>query len=196
MSTSEQYFRELAACLKRLPNEEREEVLRFYQEFAQESSLDSAEKLTEHFGAPRVLASKILAESAVKTAGSPRRGGAGRALVIALAALFSLPVTLPAVLAIVILLFVLAVLALAFCLALVTAVAAAGRAGVELLFHSFSFLAPFTAGMWLKTLGASLILLGTAAAVLGLIAWLAPKLMQKLTLFISKTVERSNHHAL
>ena len=50
--------------------------------------------------------------------------------------------------------------------------------------------------MWLKTLGASLILLGTAAAVLGLIAWLAPKLMQKLTLFISKTVERSNHHAL
>lgn len=31
MSTSEQYFRELAACLKRLPNEEREEVLRFYQ---------------------------------------------------------------------------------------------------------------------------------------------------------------------
>ena len=34
MSTSEQYFRELAAGLKRLPNEEREEVLRFYQEFA------------------------------------------------------------------------------------------------------------------------------------------------------------------
>ena len=76
MSTSEQYFRELAACLKRLPKEEREEVLRFYQEFAQESGKKKKKKLTEHFGTPRVLVSKILAESAVKTAGSPRRGGA------------------------------------------------------------------------------------------------------------------------
>lgn len=195
MSTSEQYFHELAARLKRLPPEEREAALDFYREFAQESGLTDAAMLTERFGPPRALASKILAESAVKTADSARKGGVGRAVAIALAALFTLPVTFPVAIAVILLLLVLAILVLAAGSGLAVTLYVLGRVGIELLLHSFTSLVPLTAAMWMKLLGAGLILAGGAAGVLGLIVWLVRNLLKKLTVLISKTVERSNHHA-
>lgn len=195
MSTSEQYFHELAACLKRLPPEEREAALEFYREYARESGLTDAVMLTDRFGPPRALASKILAETAVKTADSPRKGSVGKAVAIALAALFTLPVTFPVLIAVIFTLLVLACMVLAAGSGLAVTLYVLGQVGIELLFHSFTSLAPLTAAMWMKLLGAGLILAGSAAGVLGLIVWLVRNLLKKLTVLISKAVERSNHHA-
>ena len=72
--TSERYFSELAAQLGRLPVQEREEALRFHREYAQEAGFTTYQELEECFGSPKVLASRLYAESAVKVSGERSRG--------------------------------------------------------------------------------------------------------------------------
>ena len=111
--TSERYFSELAAQLGRLPAQEREEALRFHREYAQEAGFTTYQELEECFGPPKALASRLYAESAVKASEEKGTGKPGKALIIGLAALLSLPVTFPLVLVILIVLFVVLVLILA-----------------------------------------------------------------------------------
>lgn len=64
MQTSEEYFSELAACLKPLPAAERGDTLAYYREYAEEGGLIDADRLSAHFGPPAALAAHILADAA------------------------------------------------------------------------------------------------------------------------------------
>lgn len=70
MQTSEEYFSELAACLKPLPAAERGDTLAYYREYAEEGGLIDAGRLTAHFGPPAALAAHILADAAGRKSGS------------------------------------------------------------------------------------------------------------------------------
>lgn len=188
--TSERYFSELAAQLGRLPVQEREEALRFHQEYAQEAGFTTYQELEACFGSPKALASKLYAESAVKASGEKKPGNTGKALVIGLAALFSLPVTFPLALVILMALFVILVLILAVVFSIGATVVALGGAFVSLAAESWGYLLSFAPGLWLKFLGGALIILAAIIIIISLILFAARHILGWISRGIARIAER------
>lgn len=190
MKTFEGYFSELETHLKCLSLEERTDVLTYYKEYAQDGGFLDGEQLAAHFGSPRSLASQILAESAVKRVDNGKNGFGTAA--IALAAIFSLPVTIPVALAAACVLFVLFLMLLAIL----------GIFGIGLWFFGCASMGIFSGisasvspAVWMKLLGV-ILLTGSAliAAFWGIIR-LARLLLKKLMVLVSKISGRENSHA-
>lgn len=188
--TSERYFSELAAQLGRLPASEREEALRFHREYAQEAGFSTYQELEDCFGPPRALASRLYAESAVKASGEKKPGNTGKALVIGLAALFSLPVTFPLALVILAVLFVILVLILAAGFSIGVTVFALGGAFVSLAAESWGYLLAFAPGLWLKFLGGAMIVLAVIILIISLILFAARRVLGWIGAGIARIAER------
>lgn len=188
--TSECYFSELAAQLGRLPASEREEALRFHREYAQEAGFSTYQELEGCFGPPRALASRLYAESAVKASGEKKPGNTGKALVIGLAALFSLPVTFPLALVILTVLFVILVLILAAGFSIGVTVFALGGAFVSLAAESWGYLLAFAPGLWLKFLGGAMIVLAVIILIISLILFAARRILGWIGAGIARIAER------
>ncbi len=62
MRTKDQYFTELEGCLRDLPQVEREELMEYHWEYADEAGLEDYDQLTGHFGTPRELADRLYQE--------------------------------------------------------------------------------------------------------------------------------------
>ena len=62
MRTKDQYFTELEGCLRDLPQVEREELMEYHREYADEAGLEDYDQLTGHFGTPRELADRLYQE--------------------------------------------------------------------------------------------------------------------------------------
>lgn len=188
--TSERYFSELAAQLSRLPAQEREEALRFHREYAQEAGFTTYQELEACFGTPKALASRLYAESAVKASEEKGPGKPGKALIIGLAALFSLPVTFPLVLVILIVLFVVLVLILAVGFSIGVTVFALGGAFISLAAESWGYLLSFAPGLWLKFLGGAMIVLAVIIIIIFLILFAARHILRWIGAGIARIAER------
>ena len=92
-------MRELAERLSRLPPDERESALSYYEEYFDEAGPDREADVIRELGSPQAVASRILADHAIKEARrapyNPRKGLS--AIWFVLLALVAAPIALPAV---------------------------------------------------------------------------------------------------
>ena len=62
MRTKDQYFTELEGCLRDLPQVEREELMEYHREYADEAGLEDYDQMAGHFGTPRELSDRLYQE--------------------------------------------------------------------------------------------------------------------------------------
>jgi len=67
-----EFLLELKHRLRKLPLEEQEQALVYYEEYFNEAGTDSEARVVEELGSPAALAAKIIGEYAVQASGSPR----------------------------------------------------------------------------------------------------------------------------
>jgi len=101
--TRAQFMKELRERLDRLPADEREEALAFYDEYFDEAGIDHEQDVIHELGSPASVASRIYADRAVKAArASPHNPGKGlSAIWFIILAVLAAPLAFPAVLGLV-----------------------------------------------------------------------------------------------
>lgn len=101
--TRREFMQELRHRLERLSADEREAALAFYEEYFDEAGPDREQDVIRELGSPAAVASRIIADHAVKEARkaphNPRKGLS--ALWFLLLAIIAAPLALPAIFAIV-----------------------------------------------------------------------------------------------
>lgn len=101
--TRSEFMRELRERLSRLSRDDREAALSYYEEYFDEAGPDREAEVIRELGSPAALASRILADHAVKEAReaplNPRKGIS--ALWFLLLAIIAAPLALPAIFAII-----------------------------------------------------------------------------------------------
>ena len=93
----QEYLRQLKACLKRLPKEDWDRAVEYYEEYFQEAGPENEAKAIDDLGSPQEAAEQIIRDMALNYSKEPVeniRGGV-HAVRIALLALFGVPVGLP-----------------------------------------------------------------------------------------------------
>ena len=101
--TRNEFMRELKERLDRLPSGERDAALAYYEEYFDDAGPDREQEVIRELGSPASVASRILAEYAVKAARqspyNPRKGFS--AFWAVLLAVFAAPMAIPAVIVVV-----------------------------------------------------------------------------------------------
>jgi uncharacterized membrane protein len=127
--TRKEFMDELRSRLSRLPADEKEEALSYYEEYFDEAGSDREQDVIRELGSPASVASRILADHAVKEAReapyNPRKGFS--AVWAVLLAIFAAPLAIPAVIAII-----------GIMIAILAVVFAVGAAAVGLLIGGFA----------------------------------------------------------
>lgn len=97
--TRAQFMNELKERLDRLPSEERNEALAYYEEYFDEAGADREQDVIRELGSPASVASRIYADRAVKAArASPHNPGKGlSAIWFVLLAVLAAPLAFPAI---------------------------------------------------------------------------------------------------
>lgn len=195
MSLNE-YFTELTKKLKRLAEDERREALAFYEEYASEAGIDNGDEMRKRFGSPRELAAVIYAEAAAKEINpdSEKKENSGRGFLIGLAALMCFPLSASAVIALVSVGFALLVSVGSIFFSLIVSGAAIAISGVWALIHGFTYISPFQPGALLMSLGSFLVLTPLGCAFFALMIWVTKKVIDRMTLFITKYIRRRSCH--
>lgn len=193
--TAEQYFAELTAQLSRLTQEQRRESVSFYREYALEADLTTYEQLVGIFGTPKALAAQIYAETAEKTvSGEECKAQIGKGFLMALAAVFSLPLALPMLIVPAALLFALLVTVFSIAVSLGATLLGLGFTAVGLFVKAFTFLAPFAPMLLLKTLGSALVL-GAVTVFAGMLFYYAIRwVLRHLTILMTTYAKRRSTH--
>ena len=196
MTTLDQYFSELTACLNRLTPAERAEAISYYTEYAAEAGITDYDGMTARFGSPRTLAAAIYSDTAAKHVQGPgdTRRSVSRGFLISLAALAALPLSLPVLLAVGSIALALLISLGSVFLSLLASAAALIGAGVFSLFHGFSYLIPFRAGPLLMSLGGGLALGALGCAGLLLLLWAGRGLLTHGTLAVTRFIDRRTSH--
>lgn len=103
----ETYLKQLESKLKRMPSYEVKDALEYYNEYFDEAGVENAQQVIKVLGAPAQVASKILADYAIKDLddhpGSAKKGLL--AIWIMILAIFATPIALPIMLTVVALIF-------------------------------------------------------------------------------------------
>lgn len=196
MRTYKDYCEELRQSLSKISDQEREEAIDYYVEYAIDAEITTYEEMKDKFGTPKNLAAKIYSETAMKEldVNNKKKSSSTKALWIGLIALFSLPMAFPLVIASGAILFAFVVSFIAILFALIVTIGSLGITAVALFIKSFSFLRPFYLSLWLKSFGGSIAL--AAIVILSFIAmYFAMKYISKaIVVIISKVVERRTNH--
>lgn len=190
MATCEKYFEELENQLNHLTEEEREEAMRFYREFAEDAGLSEYGLLVTRFGTPKELAAQIYAETSKKIEKNKGEGRNLRSFLLSLCALLSLPITVP--LAFGLIIFILSlVFAVIVCIgSLFSAVLSVGVSGLALLYASGKELMIGDSISWLQTLGSALMMIGATIFLSVLFFVGFNKCLAILTRVINRMIER------
>lgn len=93
----EEYMRQLKACLKRLPKEDWERAVEYYEEYFADAGEDNEAKAIEDLGSPQEAADQIIHDMALHYSKEPVKNirGGVHAIWIGLLALFGVPIALP-----------------------------------------------------------------------------------------------------
>ena len=185
------YFDELRQQLRRLTEDERREALAFYEEYAAEAALSSADAMIDRFGSPRALAASIYAEAALREV-DEKKHRSSRGLLIGLAALMCFPLSASGVLVLGSLSLALVMTLGGLFLALTVSAAALAGAGIFALLHGFAL--PLQAGTLLVGLGSFLILTPLGCCLFYWLIRLAGRAADHTTRFISRYIKRRSCH--
>ncbi len=171
-----QFMKELSERLKRLPQEEKEEALNYYEEYFDEAGLENEAATIAALGSPTMVASKIIGEFAIKDVKKEKRQGTNP-LWIALLAALALPLGAPLMITAIVL--ILALGLVVFSLVLV-GISVTG-AGVVALFVGFwSFTYGFATGLFYLGMGMVVMAIGLAlAGAINLLLSLLYRFMQQ-----------------
>ncbi len=155
--TRKEFMEELAARLGRLPQAEREAALAYYEEYFDEAGPEKEYEVIRELGSPQAVASRILADYAIKVArAAPHNPGKGfSAIWFVLLAILAAPIALPLVFAL-----------MGGAIAVVATVFAVGVAAVGLIIGGIAlFFGGFTS--LFATPAAALVLFGIAFLLWG-----------------------------
>lgn len=150
----EQYMKELDRCLKGLSAEDKEDAVRFYEDYIEESGLGDSQQVEETLGTPKEVARKILGDCVEKQINRQSENAglknSTKTVWLILLGILASPVAFPLLLVAVILYFcmVIVICAVSF------SVLACGIAG------GFSGIMVFVATIWAATAGQRLVMLG------------------------------------
>ena len=196
MST-EQYLKELATNLKGLSQQEINDAISFYREYAEDAAFNTYEEMVNHFGPAKILASKIYSESATKVMDKtkPAYKDNFRALSLTLLALLSLPFSFPLAMII----FALGISAFVSSFAILvsfgfTAIALFVAGFASIFYFSFTFLNPFALGSILKSIGGGLILIAIAIVFTLIVANMLRLISKLVTKITSNIVRKVSTH--
>ena len=181
----DQFIEELKAKLKRLPPEEIESAISYYEEYFDEAGFQNEAQAIASLGSPSLVASKIIGEYAISDAEKPKRGKINPLLITVLAVCAS-PIALPIILGVLIIVISIFIVFLALVIfGMVLAVA--GVASVILSFWAFT--AGVATGIFYLGSGIFMLALGLAMTLLiiklfqlifrGLQSWLGRILVKK-----------------
>jgi len=158
--TKNEFLSGLSGRLKGIPEAERLDAMRFYEEYFADAGPEKEQEILTELGSPAGVAAQIIANYAAPADGKPAaRKDGWKTFWIVLLAVFASPVALP----VAIVLFVVAIVIMAVVLSLVVGAAAVvlvcAGVGIIALFSSFAFLiADFPTFLFM--LGCALLLLG------------------------------------
>ena len=161
--TKKEYMKKLAYQLRRLPKEDFDKAMDYFEEYFEDAGIENEQKAIEDLGAPEEAASALILDLAQENAVKPPKTMKRRfsALWIAILALFAAPIALPLALGI------LAVIG-AVILGIVGGIlisALAAIAGSVLGIIGGIAIIPQTFGGGLVTIGLSLMLIGCGILV-------------------------------
>ena len=173
--TYRQFLEELKQRLKRLPARDREEAVRYYEEYFAEAGAEKEAEVLKELRSPAHAASNILSDYALKESARAKRTAAGgiRALWFILG-IFAAPIAVPAAVALAVVIFALVLVLAAAVLALVLGGGGLLLAGFFMLFSDTGF---------------ALILFGAALCGAGFI-WLLTSLITGIIRGISRLVKK------
>ena len=118
-----QFLYELWGELERIPPQEREEAMRYYEEYLEDAGPEREQEALEELGTPKEVAAQILADAVVKDLEQPVKSakqGFSRVWMVLLA-VFASPIALPVAAVIAALALVLVTVAVALVLAVICA---------------------------------------------------------------------------
>ncbi len=157
--TRSEWMSDLRERLSHLPQEEREAALSYYEEYFDEAGADREQAVMNELGSPAAVASRILADHAVKAArqapNSPRKGLS--ALWFVLLAVFAAPLALPAFFGL-----------LGIVIAVIASIFAIGVAAVALMVGGIGLFFGGIVGLF-TTPASALVLFGAAFLLWGLV---------------------------
>lgn len=189
--TKKEYMKKLAYQLRRLPKEDYDKAMDYFEEYFEDAGTEHEQKAIQDLGTPEEAASALILELAQENAAKPPKTMKRRfsALWIAVLALFAAPIALPLALAIlaVIASAVLAVLAVVagILLAALSCVAVSVLGiigGIAIL--------PQTVGGGLVSIGLSLMLIGCGILVTYFSIWLTRWVIVKLAGLLGRLVKK------
>jgi len=160
-----EFMNELKHKLRRLPYEETQNAVSYYEEYFDEAGAENEEQTIAALDSPAAVAAKIIGEYAITSAelaeNAPRKKS--NILLITLLAIFASPIAFPIAIAILAIMFSVVVVIFSFFIA----GAATAFAGIVFVFAGFwSFTAGFGTGLFHLGLSALTIAIG-ASIVLG-----------------------------
>lgn len=196
MRSYKDYCEKLNSYLSKIPDQDKEEAINYYLEYAVDAGFTSYEQMESKFGSPKNLAAKIYSEVSMKELenNNDGRGNSIKALWIGLIALFSLPMAFPFIIASGAISFSFIISFLAVLIALVVTMGSLGLTAIALFIKSFSFLIPFYPFLWLKSLGGSIALAAIVLLSLFLLFFVIKFSTKAIVVFISRIVERRTNH--
>ena len=181
----------LSHKLRRLPKEDFEQAIEYFEEYFAEAGPENEQKAIEDLGSPEEAAKEVIMNLAAKNATEPPKTvkHSFKAVWIGLLAICATPIALPLALGLVVLIgaLILGVLALFFAIWLgVLSVTAAGIVGlvggIALLFQDFV--------NGIATLGLSLLCCGIGIAVSYIMFLMCKWFLQKCAQFIGKLMKK------
>jgi len=190
------YLDKFNALLIQLSDNERDEVVEFYREYLLDAAIEDYDDCVAELGTPKQLARKVLADYSIRfnenlnaSASKRKKSQASvRTIWLVVLALLSTPITIPALLAILLVFFLIGVIVFTIVISL-----GALLFGITLL--AFALLTAgigiFTSSLWVALfyLGCGFTLIGGELLVLPLFIWLISLVIQG----ISKLFQRLYH---
>lgn len=189
--TKKEYMKKLAYQLRRLPKEDYDKAMDYFEEYFEDAGTEHEQKAIQDLGTPEEAASALILELAQENAAKPPKNMKRRfsALWIAVLALFAAPIALPLALAILAVIgaVILGILAVVGGI-LISALAAV--AGSILGIIGGIAIIPQTFGGGLITIGLSLMMIGCGILVTYFTILLARWLIVKLAGLLGRLVKR------
>ena len=184
--TKKEYMKKLAYQLRRLPKEDFDKAMDYFEEYFEDAGIENEQKAIEDLGAPEEAASALILDLAQENAVKPPKTMKRRfsALWIAILALFAAPIALPLALGILAVIgaVILGILAVVGGILISALAAIAGSGGIAII--------PQTFGGGLVTIGLSLMLIGCGILVTYFTILLARWAIIKLAGLLGKLVKK------
>ncbi len=185
-----EFFKKLEQGLSRVPREEAEAALEYYNEYFDEAGEENEQKIIEELGSPSQIAARVKAESAIKELNESPEPSVKKgisAIWFILLAILSAPIALPLAIAAAAVVIAIVIAAICVVIGLIVSVAAFFLAGIVMLIAGIGVIAVslpsaiFTIGVGLAMLGATIIIgILVMLAARGIFGGLARSMNRKL----------------